>query len=241
MRRRNRAGLKRIGLLALALVLALGAMGTAYSAWTEDLYINSTVQLGTLDIDIAGVSSTFVYKVPGAPPQAPGFPPDIVVHYVYGATDPYPLGTPIASAITIRDTATDADQATMTFSGLFPGIDFWADVELAYFGSIPARVSVAEIYANDMGDTTLNALWTLGKVTKDYPIRIGAWIDGELSTDDGANWAYIDDPLGLQLHQFDLVHIALHVRLPEAEQFQNLANLGFTGNITVVQYNEYKD
>ena len=250
MHRRNRASLKRMGLLALALVIALGALGVSYTLWSEDLYINSTVYTGTLDIDINGVSSTFVYKVP------PGttdhyfingtevfiYPNGTEVHYVYGETDPHPPsgGTLIASAITVPDAAPDADMATMTFSELFPGIDFWADVELEYLGTIPAKVSVAEIYANDIGDTTLNALWALGKATKDHPVRMGAWIDGELSTD-GYNWTYIDDPLGLQLHQFDLVHIALHVNLPEEEQFQNLSNLGFTGIVTVVQWNEYEE
>ncbi len=241
MRRRNINGLKRIGVLALALVIALGALGVAYTAWTDSVYIDGTVYTGTLDIDIVGVSSTFVYKVPGAPDT--GFGPETVVNYVPGETDPNPPanGTLIASAITTSDTAPDADMAYMTFSGLFPGIDFWADLELEYFGTIPAKVSVAEIFAADVSDTTLNALWALGKATKNDPIRTGAWIAGELSTDDGASWAYIDDPLGLQLHQYDLVHIALHVNLPQEEQFQNLTNLGFTGIITVIQWNEFED
>ena len=88
MRRRNRAGLKRIGVLALALVIALGALGVSYTFWTEELYIDGTVYLGTLDIDITGVSSTFAYKVPGAPDT--GYGPETVVHYVYGETDPFP-------------------------------------------------------------------------------------------------------------------------------------------------------
>jgi len=52
LHRRNRNGLKRIGVLAMALLLALGAMGTAYGAWVEDLYINSTVSIGNTDASL---------------------------------------------------------------------------------------------------------------------------------------------------------------------------------------------
>jgi len=241
LHRRNRNGLKRIGVLALALLIALGALGTAYAAWTDSVYIEGTVYTGTLDIDVAGVSSTFVYKVPGAPDD--GFGPETVVHYVPGATDLNPPGggTLIASAVTVADNTADADLATMTFSGLFPDIDFVADLLLEYNGTIPAKVSVAEIYATDPGDTKLALLWTLGKATKGQTPRYGAWIDGELTTNDGYDWTYIDDPLGLQLHKHDMVHVTLHVNLPEEEQFQNLVDLGFTGIVTVIQWNEYED
>jgi len=41
--------MKKIGLLALALVLALGTMGVGYAMWFEDLYINGIVNTGNLD------------------------------------------------------------------------------------------------------------------------------------------------------------------------------------------------
>jgi len=241
LHRRNRNGLKRIGVLALALLIALGALGTAYAAWTDTVYIGGTVNTGTLDIDIAGVSSTFVYKVPGAPDT--GFGPETVVHYVPGAVDHNPPGggTLIASAVTVADNTADADTATMTFSGLFPDIDFVADLLLEYVGTVPAKVQVAEIYATDDPGNKLESLWALGKATKGQDPRYGAWIDGELSVNDGTDWTYIDDPLGLQLHKYDLVHVTLHVNLPEEEQFQNLVDLGFTGIVTVIQWNEYED
>jgi hypothetical protein len=50
---RNRRGLNRIGILAMALLLALGAMGTAYGAWVDEIYIEGT--LSTSDIN-AGLS-----------------------------------------------------------------------------------------------------------------------------------------------------------------------------------------
>lgn len=243
MIRRNRKGLKKMGILALALLIALGAMGTAYAAWTDSVYIEGTVYTGTLDIDIAGVSSTFVYKVPGAPDT--GFGPETVVHYVYGEDDPEPPdgGTLIASAVTVDTSSAgdDVDSATMTFDGLFPEIDFWADLELEYMGSIPAKISMLEIYADDPSETRLEALWQRGRDTKDDPVRYGAWIDGEIKPDGSSIWTFVEDPLGLQLHQFDMVHISLHICLPQEAEFQNISDLGFTGIITAIQWNEYEE
>ena len=42
--------MKKFGLLLLAVVLALGALGTAYAMWSEDLFIDGTVNTGDLDI-----------------------------------------------------------------------------------------------------------------------------------------------------------------------------------------------
>ena len=54
--------MKKIGLLALALVLALGTLGVGYAMWFEDLYIYGTVNTGTLDaewsIEAVGDSET---------------------------------------------------------------------------------------------------------------------------------------------------------------------------------------
>ena len=50
---RRRGGLNRIGLLALALVLALGVMGLAYGAWVDDVYITGTLSTSSIN---AGLS-----------------------------------------------------------------------------------------------------------------------------------------------------------------------------------------
>jgi hypothetical protein len=46
----RRRGLNRIGILAIALILALGAVGVAYGAWVDDIYIEGTLSTGdTID------------------------------------------------------------------------------------------------------------------------------------------------------------------------------------------------
>jgi len=249
LRRRNRAGLKRIGLLAIALVIALGAMGVGYAAWTDSVYVNSTICTGTLDVDVTGVSSTFVYKAPGEPPQEPGMPPEIYVDYYYeneGTPFTPPAGwTLIAQATTVDKSkwmdggeVVDIDSAEMAFSGLFPGIDFIADIELEYFGSIPARISFAEVVPVDANDPLrsddnydiFTALCAMGVSHTE-----GIWIDAEMSTD-GTSWTKLPDPLSVQLQQNDLVHLTVHVFLPEGSNYENLS-LDFTGKITVEQWN----
>lgn len=241
MHRRSRANLKRIGLLALAMVLALGTMGVAYSAWTEELYINSTVYTGTVDIDVAGCSSTFVYKVPGLGDIGYGLDTD--VHYVYGSFDPSPPagGTLVASAVTVPNLLPDADAATMTFTNVFPCINFQTDVELEYIGTVPATISVAEITPTGGSGEALDELWELGETTKGETIRTGAWIDGTLSVDDGMTWTYVADPLGMLLEQGDMVHITINVHLPESDDYDGISGLGFSGLITVVQWNLYEE
>jgi hypothetical protein len=260
LRRRGRTELKRMGLLALALVLALGALGVAYAAWTDEFYVQGTVNTGTVDVDILGVSSTFVYKVPDLGKTDYG--QDIQVDYYYSTEDDYvpPGGGAILVAqATTEDTSVwmkegkivDLDSAVMKFEGVFPGIEFMTDVELKYEGSVPARLYVVEITSDD---DTLDELWELwqdgGQIGDNvYAANTyGIWIDAELSTDDGETWIDVpnDNPtlpqeiLGLQLHKDDLVHITMHVLLPEETVYEHIS-LNFDGQISVIQWNEYTD
>jgi len=248
---RNRRSLKRIGVLAFAMVIALGAMGVGYAAWTDSVYLEGTVYTGSLDINIIGCSSTFVYKTPED---------EIEIYYVTEQDQPTPLpGILVAWAETeFVNGNDDPDTATINFGGLFPEVDFQADLQLQYFGTIPAKVEIAEIFpANDDADpdkdtkdAILAALWTLGEATKGDTTRYGAWVDGELTHFPSGPTEKINDPLGLQLHEQDTVHVTLHVCLPQnppagfgytKEDLMNLTNLKFTGNITVIQWNEYEE
>ncbi|MBA7477367.1 hypothetical protein ES707_12776 [subsurface metagenome] len=61
---RNRRGLNRIGILAMALLLALGAMGTAYGAWVDEIYIEGTLSTGDIS---AGLTCGTCWEEPDTP------------------------------------------------------------------------------------------------------------------------------------------------------------------------------
>lgn len=46
--------MKKIGIISLALVLALGALGAAYAPWTDDVDIVQTVETGNLEVGVWG-------------------------------------------------------------------------------------------------------------------------------------------------------------------------------------------
>jgi hypothetical protein len=47
--------MKKIGLLALAMVLAVGGMGVGYAAWIDTIYINGTVDTGAVCLEFEGL------------------------------------------------------------------------------------------------------------------------------------------------------------------------------------------
>jgi len=48
--------MKKIGILCLALVLALGLLGVGFALWDKTLYINGTVNTGEVDAEFTNVS-----------------------------------------------------------------------------------------------------------------------------------------------------------------------------------------
>lgn len=238
MRRSNRAGLKRIGLLALALVLALGALGVAHAAWTDSVYVKGTVNLGTLDINLIDDSSTFVYKDPVTK--------DIIIEYPASTANPPTGYDTVAAAEATADLTDDADSAQMTFWGLYPVQEFKADLSLIYCGTVPAKVSWANIVdpentgATDSLLVELWDLWENGDTDKGYPAHTyGIWIDGyyTLNNPPSAPEPY-DNLIGVQLHQGDQLDVTMHVLLPADDDYKNKPDLAFTGIISVTQWNE---
>ena len=49
--------MRKMGLLTMALVLALGSLGVAYAAWTDDLTIDAQVETGYMDVVFTGDSA----------------------------------------------------------------------------------------------------------------------------------------------------------------------------------------
>lgn len=56
--------IKKIGLLCLALVLAMGALGVGFAMWSDTIYIKGIVQTGTVDVQFSNQRSNDSFTTP---------------------------------------------------------------------------------------------------------------------------------------------------------------------------------
>ncbi|MBA7607286.1 hypothetical protein ES703_14445 [subsurface metagenome] len=236
--------MKKIGLLVMALVLAMGMLGVGYAAWTDTVTIDGTVNTGNVDLQVVGYSSTWVYKVPGETN-------DIVVIYHDSSSEPtVPTGAvevrpnqthPYAVAYAIAEPGTNDDEVTITYVGLFPSIVFRADILLHYAGSIPVNISVADFILDPLSGSApeLLALYAAGKQTD----GTGAWIEWRWSDNlhkkDGALLfdPATGNPLGIQLEYCDYILIVGIIHLPQDDALMS-KDANFSATFTVKQWNE---
>lgn len=61
MRKGKRAGLARIGILAIALMIVFGAMGVVYCVWSDTVTINTTVEPGCVETSLGCSDNPPVY------------------------------------------------------------------------------------------------------------------------------------------------------------------------------------
>ncbi len=50
--------MKKLGLIVLAVILALGALGAAYAAWNSTINVSAAVEMGTVIVGVAPADST---------------------------------------------------------------------------------------------------------------------------------------------------------------------------------------
>jgi predicted ribosomally synthesized peptide with SipW-like signal peptide len=113
--------MKKIGLIAIIVVLALGIIGVGYAAWTQVLNVSGTATAGTFDINLVGSPSQ-----PAAPPHS--------------GTGTFAI--------------TDAHDATITLSNIYPGYDTGTmSFSVKNIGSIDSTTSIAVGTISVLGGT----------------------------------------------------------------------------------------
>ena len=203
--------MKRIGLICMALVLALGALGVGYALWWDEVTIEGTVQTGSVEISINATSETYVYKnVTSGAMVMSGVP-------LAGADL-----MPVASA-TAADTSTATEKkVTMTFTNIFPTEEpISADVVLHYTGSIPAHVVYTEEWAGDDLSAYLVQTWYI------WDDDLKDWVETGMEE--------------IQLHYCDLLYLEVYldpVALQEDGKAAQGLSGNFTKTIIVHQWNE---
>jgi len=233
--------MKKIGLLALALVLALGALGVGYAAWTDTVTIEGTVNTGTVDLEVEGYSGMWMWKIPGGTPDyyLTTDPEDVPSQV---GNNPVPFIVAYSSAAQTIDKNKELvdDSVTVTFNNLFPlmeggrVIPWEADFECHYVGSIPVKVMLDPITITANAGSDLSGLTTN--------------VSGYVKLNGASSWTKVTNAEleGTQLHNCDWVRFVVEVLVPQyAGEAENEANMGqsgtITGQIKVIQWNEYAE
>lgn len=234
--------MKKILLICMALVIALGALGVGYAAWTDTINITGTVNTGSVDIDAVYFSSSYIYKDLDNDGIA-------TVFYVYDANGvlKWQSGTvpanPWLVAYGYAEPGATDDTVTVYFGNAFPYPGLVADFIVHYDGSVPAIVTAD---FDTPIDPMLAWLWDNG-----YVHVYGATVD---ITDDPENklWDFeylqpIEGPI--QMHYCDYAKIWVFVDLPQADDAV-MIQAGYTqadfmsktwyfyAHITAIQWNE---
>ena len=203
--------MKKIGLLCLALVLALGALGVGYAMWWDEVTIEGTVNTGSVEISIEGLSETYVYKNVTSREMLISYEPLVGADLLL-----------VASA-TAEDVSTATEKKVqMTFDNIFPTCEpIAADVLLHYTGSVPAHVVLLEDDVDPSIADYLVQTWYVWDVIEEMFVE----------TD-------ID---GIQLHYCDLVWLVVYldpVLLQEDGKDAQGISGNFTKTVIVHQWNE---
>lgn len=214
--------MKRVGILVIVLVLALGAIGVGYAAWTDVIYIDGTVNTGNVDLNVVNYSGTWIYKVIGNE----NYPDEVWVYHGW-ATVPFepPAGSvepPVAYAVALP--GGEDDTVDVIFENAFPLDELSADILLHYEGTIPVKVDA--VITSVTGDAEEIAL--LAEVAEFHFYE---------SDETGTVGTEITEG-GAQLHYCDYVLCVMTLDIPQEDRYMNLSG-SFTAEIRAVQWNEY--
>ena len=208
--------MKKIGLLCLALVLALGALGVGYAHWTDTVYINQAVETGTVAWEFAGFPGQ---ADPGNDPNWFWDLEDIMGGILQDKD--------VASTIVAYEIGEHPHVLNVTIYNAYPYYYNHISYYVHYYGSIPGKIMEAVVKIDGEVVAVFDA------DTSPY-----AYLD---FNDDGVpdmqmHWG--NKPyFGLQLHYCDTYDhsFAILILQPAPQD----ATLEFTIEYTVVQWNLY--
>ena len=216
--------MKKIGLLCLALVLALGTMGVGYALWYDDLYIQGQVDTGVLCWEFTSASSL------------DPCPPNYILDYhsrpgFVGPTPYFWQGDKDVGCTSI--TITDSHNLLMELNNVYPcyfnAISFYT----RNCGTLPLHFEKVIFTSYDAAGAVIESV-TIDWIALDYaPVSLDLTGDG--NDDIEFKWG---NHIGMQLHPGDdgpEQSFWLHI-LQACPQ--DLDDLSFTITFNAVQYNE---
>ena len=130
--------MRKIGLIAMALVLALGALGVGFAAWTDTVTVAGTVDSGNVCV---GFTNWIVLSDPCSPGT-----PDSTCDVGFGNEGPAPENKNVGCT-----SATRVDQHTIavTLTDVYPCYFATVSVHAVNCGTIPIKLEECELTYDD--------------------------------------------------------------------------------------------
>jgi len=203
--------MKRIGMICLALVLALGALGVAYAPWTDEVEITQTVETGELEVGVSG--EAYLHRDDKEVAS---------VEVTFGEfkfskdTDPpYPDEY--------------YESVTVTVGNLYPGVRVFEDFYITVGGTIPVKLMLD--WDVDDPDGVYDHMGFRCTVLRN------PWVGGPTlyKGDDPCEAAAVLE--GLQVYPCETIVISLNKYLEQSAPHGASASATLT--VTAIQYNEY--
>ncbi len=185
---------KKVGLIVLVVVLALGALGVGYAAWSQSLNVTANVNTGTFGAKFASAVS----NDDGTPGNI--LDPSSAGSWSGGVWD---SGTRASTnvgntTVAITTTTVTGDTLTVTINNAYPGYFGSVAVQVANTGSVPIKVvaSGPQTQVNSGGGATTDlAVAVTGSLAAGpVPIAVGASAVGTITIGVGTNGGASSDP-----------------------------------------------
>jgi hypothetical protein len=201
--------MKKFGLLCLAIVLALGALGVGYAAWTDTIFIEGSVQTGSVCISIQDGSWEEVGGCPDKQwttwelldvpdPDVTSCPPGY--HFV-GIGHPAPPEDKCVADVSFNPVDSDGDgnwdELEVTINNAYPhllvDVSFW----VCNCGTIPLKIEAPIINQSpflliEYGDN-IGTQMHPGGTCKEISFRVGV-VQHEGYEDAASGLWIVDDP-----------------------------------------------
>lgn len=235
--------MKKIGILAIVLVLCLAAVSVGYAGFTHRIHIEGIVDTAELNVECVELSGTYVYKVV----DNPDYPQErLVVHYTSNPDgsglvwDINPVSVDgVLTPHIARSYGKCLPNGTIrvVYDNIFPSVDFEADVLLRYTGTIPVKINAINCDF-DLPDGLL--MGPDGKVYWDENhndmLDMGETFVVACAVLVQADGSLADE--GTQIHTDDELRLIVTVHLPQDNSLQGLHLTGDC-DIDLIQWDQY--
>jgi predicted ribosomally synthesized peptide with SipW-like signal peptide len=225
--------MKKIALLSLALVLALGGLGIGYAAWTDTVTVDGTVHTGEVCIEFE--SCDLLDEAPLGQPINPG--------------GDYPTAN--ADYNSLPGFAPNPDEGNDRWWLVDKNVG-WGEQLIGNNPDTPGDRDLLEIWLNNTYPMYFNRLTFYVHNCGTIPVKINrVWIDGQSITpgdlvrfdfnqDGNADFEiYWGNAIGLQLEPCDSAEVSLWLAVLQPCPQGQLDSQHFNITVEAVQWNEY--